>query len=117
MPSAREVPHDARGQASVELVAVLPALGLSVAVVVQLVLCGWSLWSASVAARAGARAGALGTRPLPAVRRALPPGLRDGLRVTGRDAVEVHVRVPRIIPGLPALQVGAASRLAPPEPS
>ncbi|MBA2239869.1 MAG: pilus assembly protein, partial [Solirubrobacterales bacterium] len=48
------------GQASVELVAVLPALLLALVVGLQLAAAGWSLWSATEAARAGARAELVG---------------------------------------------------------
>jgi hypothetical protein len=41
-----------RGQASVELIAALPALALVTLLVAQLVLAGYALWSAGVAARA-----------------------------------------------------------------
>ena len=57
-----------RGQASVELVAAIPALVLVTLLVAQLALAGYALWSAGVAARAGARAAYVGGR-----RRARPP--------------------------------------------
>jgi len=47
--------HGERGTASVELVAAVPFLLLALAVAAQIALAGQALWSASVAARAGAR--------------------------------------------------------------
>ena len=62
-------PGDARstirgegGTASVEMVAAVPFLLLALLVAAQAVLAGQALWSAGVAARAGARA-ALVSRP------------------------------------------------------
>ena len=48
------------GQASVELIAAIPALALVTLLVAQLALAGYALWSAGVAARAGARAAYVG---------------------------------------------------------
>jgi len=52
--SADNVGHGERGTASVELVAAVPFLLLALAVAAQIALAGQALWSASVAARAGA---------------------------------------------------------------
>ncbi|MGC1165805.1 MAG: hypothetical protein WA862_06845, partial [Solirubrobacterales bacterium] len=52
--------HREEGTASVELVAVVPFLLLAVLVAVQIALAGQALWSAGVAARAGARAALVG---------------------------------------------------------
>jgi hypothetical protein len=101
------------GQASVELLAVLPLLGLSLLLVAQLTLAGWTLWSAAVAARAGARADAVGGSAAMVARRALPGGLRRGARVTAAGRVDVRVSVPRLVPGLPRFAVTASSSLAP----
>ena len=48
------------GQASVELVATIPALVIAVLLVAEFASVGYSLWSAGVAARAGARAAYVG---------------------------------------------------------
>ncbi|MGH2955572.1 MAG: TadE family type IV pilus minor pilin, partial [Solirubrobacterales bacterium] len=58
------------GQASVELVALLPALALCVALAVQAVAAGWALWTAGNAARAGARAEHVGADGEAVARRA-----------------------------------------------
>jgi hypothetical protein len=95
----------------VELVAVVPFLVLAVLAAAQIALAGQALWSASVAARAGARAAAVGGDPTVAARAALPPSMRRQAKVGGEGAVEVRVEVPRLIPSLPSLRVGAVSSL------
>jgi hypothetical protein len=95
----------------VELVAVVPFLLLAVLMVAQVALAGQALWSASVAARAGARAAVVGADPVAAARAALPPLLRPGAKVEDDAGVEVRVEVPRLIPSLPPVRVGAASSL------
>ena len=102
-----------RGSASLELVGVLPFLLLAVAVAAQLGLAGASLWSAGIAARAGARASLVGRSAGPAARAALPPGLREGSKVGASGGVSVEVRVPRLLPGLPPVGVTAKTRLGP----
>ncbi len=99
------------GSASVELVTTLPFLGLALLVAAQIAIAGAALWAAAISARAGARAVAVGGEPAPAARRALPLPLRDGAKVSDRDGVEVRVRVPELVPGLPHLAVGARSSL------
>ena len=80
-----------RGQASVELVAGLPALLLAALVALQLLAAGFALTLADGAAEAGAIALASGGRPEPAARDALPGWAQrramvevDGGRVTVR---------------------------------
>ena len=109
--TASSAGHREEGTASVELIAVVPFLLLAVLVAAQLGLAGHSLWSAGVAARAGARAAAVGGDAAAAARGALPPSLRVGSRVEGSGAVSVRVPVPRLLPGLPRLTVGAESGL------
>ena len=90
------------GQAAVELVALLPILALVAALCWQLALAGHVTWVAGSAARSAARAQALGDDPAPAARRALPPELRRGLKVSERpdESIRVEVRIPRVVPGL-----------------
>jgi pilus assembly protein CpaE len=101
------------GQASVELVAVLPALVVCVALAAQALAAGWALWSAGNAARAGARAEHVGSDGAAAARRSLPAPLRDGARVSAGDGVEVSVRVPALLPGITMPRIAASSTLAP----
>jgi hypothetical protein len=103
--------HREEGTASVELIAVVPFLLLAVLVAAQLALAGQALWSASVAARAGARAALVGKDAAAAARRALPPSLRDGAKVSDLDAVSVRVPIPRLLPALPRVMVGAKAGL------
>lgn len=99
------------GTASVELIGALPFLGLALLAAAQIAIAGAALWGAAVSARAGARAVATGERARPAATRALPPGLRRGAAVSSRDGVEVRVRVPELLPGMPPLAVAAHSAL------
>jgi hypothetical protein len=105
------IPRSARGQASVELIAIVPALVALAILAAQLAVAGWSLWSAADAARAGARAAAAGGDAAAAARSALPPPLRTAADVTPGRGVEVRVSVPPLVPGLPALPVTARSAL------
>jgi hypothetical protein len=101
------------GQASVELVAILPALLLGVLVAAQIGLLGHALWSAGAAARAGARAAHVGGDAEEAARSALPTHLRKSARVRERDGVEVRVDVPALVPGLPRIPLEASAALDP----
>ena len=111
--SADNAGHGERGTASVELVAAVPFLLLALAVAAQIALAGQALWSASVAARAGARAALVGKDPKAAARRTLPEVMRDGAEVSEDDdgTVAVKVPVPTLLPDLPELRVGARSGL------
>jgi pilus assembly protein CpaE len=102
-----------RGSASVELIGVLPFLLLAIAVAAQLGMAGQALWSAAVAARAGARAELVGGDAASAARAALPPPLREGARVGEGAGVVVEAPVPRLVPGMPSFTVSAKTRLGP----
>ena len=99
------------GQASVEFVALLPALAICVVLAGQAVVAGWALWSAGNAARSGARAVRVGSDAEAAARRALPGSLRPGAAVRSGDGVRVRVRVPALIPGVELPEVAASSTL------
>jgi Flp pilus assembly protein TadG len=103
--------HREEGTASVELVAVVPFLLLAVLISAQLALAGYALWSASAAARAGARAALVGGEAGRAARQALPTTLRDGAEVEEGAGVSVRVSVPRLLPALPRLTVAAGAGL------
>jgi hypothetical protein len=105
--------HDHRetGTASIELVAAIPFLLLALLAAAQIALAGQALWSAGVAARAGARAALIGSEARSAARRALPPSLRDGAEVEESDEVTVRVVVPRLFPGMPGVKVAAGASL------
>ena len=99
------------GQASVEFVAVLPALAVCLILAGQAVAAGWALWSAGVAARAGARAERVGGDPETVARRTLPGPLRTGAVIRSDDGVRVRVRVPSLVPGVELPAVAASSAL------
>ena len=103
--------HREEGTASVELIAAVPFLLLAVLVAAQLALVGQALWSAGVAARAGARAALVDGDAATAARRALPSSLRAAAEVKDRDGVSVRVVVPRLLPAMPTLKVSARSGL------
>lgn len=89
-----------RGQASVELIATLPAVLLTGLVVWQLALTGHAAWLGANAARVAARAAAVGNDPRAAARSALPRGLERGLRVrraADGEAIRVELRVPLLL--------------------
>lgn len=111
MPSLRRKGAKDAGQASVEFLAVLPALAVCLVLAGQTVVVGWALWSAGNAARAGARAEEVGSDAEAAARLALPGALRDGAVVRSGDGVRVRVRIPRLIPGISMPSVTAASTL------
>ncbi len=101
------------GTASVELIAAVPFVLFVVAVAAQAALAGHALWSASIAARAGARAALVGGDPERVAKRTLPEPLRRGARVESDDAVSVRVSVPSFLPKLAPLRVEASSALEP----
>jgi hypothetical protein len=103
------------GQASVELVALLPLLAFIAFALWQAVVAGQAVWLAGAAARAAARAEALGADPAPAARAALPPRLEDGLRVRAGDdgAVRVTLRIPSVLTGGAVATTTARARFVP----
>src|SRR5256886_17018368 len=108
--------HSERGQAAVELVAALPFVVVLAAILWQAALAGQAAWLAGSAARAAARAQAVGGDPAAAARGVLPARLERGLRVRARPdgAATVPVPVPPLAgPGRPTT-VHARARLAPP---
>ena len=92
------------GQATAELVALLPLAALIIAAAWQLVVAGHATWAAGSAARAAARAAAIGRDPRAAARAALPARLERGLAVRDRGSgtVDVTLRIPPVL-GLPVL--------------
>jgi hypothetical protein len=110
-PIVSSAGHREEGTASVELIAVLPFLLLAVLVAAQIPLAGQALWSAGVAARAGARAALVGGDAGKVARQALPVTMRAKSKVGDSDGVAVQVAVPRLLPGLPPLKVAAKTGL------
>lgn len=86
---------DSRGQASVELVAALPALLLAALVALQLLAAGYAMTLADGAAEAGALALAAGGSPPQAAREALPGWAREDVDVdVSGGTVSVRLRPP-----------------------
>jgi hypothetical protein len=81
-----------RGQATVELVAALPALLLAALVALQLLAAGYALTLADGAAEAGALALASGGSAAEAAREALPGWAEDDVTVSVEGG-EVSVRL------------------------
>lgn len=100
-----------RGQAAVELVALLPLVVVVAALLWQLALAGHATWAAGAAARAAARAAAVGHDAPQAARDALPADLQRGLEVfpAADGAIRVEVEIPAVAPGL---DLGRASARA-----
>jgi hypothetical protein len=90
-----------RGQATVELVAALPALLLAAMVALQLLAAGYALTLADGAAEAGALALASGGSAAAAARGALPGWAEDEVSVAVEcGTVSVQLRPPSPIPAL-----------------
>jgi len=102
------------GQATVELVALLPLVAVLAGVLWQAAVAGQAVWLAGSAARAAARASAVGTDARTAARRALPAHLERGLvvtRVGAHDGVRVAIAIPAIVGGGHVASVSARARL------
>jgi hypothetical protein len=90
-----------RGQATVELVAALPALLLAGLVALQLLAAGYAMTLADGAAEAGALALASGGSAAEAARGALPGWAEDDVSVSvDGGEVSVRLRPPSPIPAL-----------------
>ena len=85
------------GQATVELVALLPLLGVLVLGVWQAAVAGHAIWSASAAARSASRAAAVGGDAERAVARVA--GRRARVRAASDGAVRVTVPIPAVTGG------------------
>jgi hypothetical protein len=106
------------GQATVELVALLPLLVLVVAAAWQLAVAGQAVWLAGSAARAAARAHAVGRDAAAAARGVLPARLERSLRVRARrdGSVAVAVSVPTVLGNHRLATVTERARFAPQAP-
>jgi hypothetical protein len=104
-----------RGQATVELVAALPALLLAALVALQLLVVGYAMTLADGAAEAGALALASGGSAAEAAREALPGWAEDdvSVRVEGGE-VSVRLRPPTPIDALAERLVVSSSAAARP---
>lgn len=71
----------------------LPVVAVVALLIWQAVVAGQVVWLSGPAARAAARAAAIGRDPAAAARRVLPEGLRDGVRVQRAAGGGVRVRL------------------------
>lgn len=103
------------GQATVELVALLPLMAVLAALLWQAVVAGQAVWLAGSAARAAARASAIGSDASAAARGVLPDRLERGLVVrpatSGGDGVQVAIAIPAILGSGRLTTVSARARL------
>jgi hypothetical protein len=113
-PTAPPIRPGEHGQATVELVALLPLMVVLAALLWQAVVAGQAVWFAGSAARAAARASAIGADERAAAQRVLPERLEAGLAVRherGGDGVRVAVRIPSVIGAVELGTVAARARL------
>ena len=98
------------GQASVELVALLPILAVVALGAWQVAVAGHAIWSAGAAARAAARAEAVGGDAEGAARR-----VRKSARVRSEEdgAVRVDVPIPAVVGGGELFTTSARARFGP----
>ena len=103
------------GQATVELVALLPLMAVLAALLWQAVVAGQAVWLAGSAARAAARATAVGADASVAARRVLPDRLKPGLVVrsaaSAGGGVQVAIAIPAIVGSGRLTTVSARARL------
>ena len=95
--------------------ALLPLLVLLLAGAWQFVLAGDAVWHARVAARAAARAQAVGADPRAAALAHLPERFEHALRVRAADGGDVHVslHVPAVLGALDLGRVSATGHFEP----
>lgn len=109
-------PTDERGQASLEVLAGLPALLLAGVIALQLLIAGYSLTLADSAAEAGALAAVAGRDPVAAAREALPGWARERVSI-GEDAgrLTVGLRMPSALDLIGrSLEVSSSAWVRPP---
>lgn len=112
--AAPRPPGAERGQASVELVALLPLVAVLAVLLWQAVVAGQAVWLAGSAARAAARATAVGSDAAAAARRVLPAHLERGLVVrpaASGEGVRVAVAIPVVFGAGRLTTVSARARL------
>jgi hypothetical protein len=113
-PAASRTRPGERGQATVELVALLPLIVVLAGLLWQAVVAGQAVWLAGSAARAAARASAIGDDAHAAAQRVLPSRLRGGLvvrRLDGDAGVRVAIRIPSVLGAVRLGTVSARARL------
>jgi hypothetical protein len=107
----RATASDQDGQATVELVAMLPLLGVLALGAWQAAVAGHAIWSASAAARSASRVAAIGGDASSTVRRIA--GSRAHVRPLGSGAVRVTVPIPAVTGGRDLATFTTTARFAP----
>jgi uncharacterized membrane protein len=102
--------RDERGQATVELVGVLPLVAVLALLSWQAVVAGDAVWRSGAAARAAARASAVGGDPARAARRVVARARVDE-EATG--SVTVTVPIPAVVGGIRLARIERRARFAP----
>jgi hypothetical protein len=102
-----------RGQASAELIAIVPLLLVSGVALVQALVGCCALLSAGEAARAAARIAHVGGDARAAAKAALPALLQPAEVDVDQSKVRIEVQAPVLLPGIPDLTVSASSALDP----
>ncbi len=103
-----------RGQATVELVALLPLVAVLAVLLWQAVVAGQAIWFAGSAARAAARASAVGSDASAAARAALPARLEQGLQVERAargEGVRVAIAIPSVLGATRIATISARAQL------
>ena len=102
-----------RGQASAELVAIVPLLIVGTLALGQALVACWALLSAGEAARSAARTAHVGGDAKEAADSSLPGLLElSDVKVDGAR-VRIEVRAPAVLPGVPGIPVTASAALDP----
>lgn len=95
----RPVGRGDRGQATLELVAILPVVLFITATLLQLAAVVWAISDTTEAARQGARAGSMGQDGCSAARAALSGALEATSCVGAAGSVVMEVDAPILVPG------------------
>jgi len=102
-----------RGQASAELVAIVPLLIVAALALAQGLVAGWALLSAGEAARSAARIAHVGGDAEGAADQALPDLLEPAEVEVEGSSVRIEVHAPAVLPGVPRIPVAASAALDP----
>jgi hypothetical protein len=101
------------GQASAELVAIVPLLVAGALALGQALVAGWALLAAGESARVGARVAHTGGNAEQAALQTLPDPLEDAQVEVDGSVVKVRVLAPTVLPGVPGVPIRASAALDP----
>lgn len=100
-----------RGQATLELVAMVPFVLFVTATLLQLAAVVWAITDTTEAARQGARASSMGDDGCSAARAALSGSLTTTSCGAGGGSLAMEVRAPIIVPGFEDVVIRRAATL------